>query len=102
MRNIILRSRPTIGALRPQLRKLFTVLIPWEPIAVKRTEWHPRGADRGGPFHVLWRGAFDSEIKAHAWAKAHLDGARYYVRPVAALDADGNALRAFPRRSGRS
>lgn len=59
----------------------FTVVIPYEPSVLKRTEWHP--STEKGPFSVLARGAFPTEALAHAWAKEHLGGTAYSVRAIA-------------------
>ena len=48
----------------------YTVIIPWEPCATKRTHWHPTEPE--GPFAELSRGAFDSQREAHEWAKIAL------------------------------
>lgn len=57
----------------------YTVCIPWVPYP-HATEWHP--TDPTGPFAVLTRGAFPTYDAAIDWARTHLDGAPYSVKPI--------------------
>jgi hypothetical protein len=67
--------------LKSQLRKHYTVLVPW--IQEGRTKWHPSELDRDGPIH---HGTVRTKKEAEAWARTHLGGARFsiksYRRPI--------------------
>lgn len=58
----------------------FTVEIPWEPDASKRTSWHPYQAT--GPFSVLTRGAFALAGEADQWARQNLGQTSYTIKLV--------------------
>lgn len=73
-----------VRGLRVQLRKYWTVLVPWVPTG--RTEWHCNETDPTSRWYkaTLSRGAFNSPELARKWAREHLNGARF-------------ALKSFPR-----
>lgn len=58
----------------------YTVAIPWEWNASKRTQWHP--TESTGPFSVVIRGAFDTREQALTWAKANLPSSFYEIHEV--------------------
>lgn len=59
--------------------KKFTILVPFVPHEF-RTEWHP--TEDVGPFAVLNRGAFGTIGEAITWAREHLNGTPYSIRPI--------------------
>lgn len=63
-------------------RGYFTVIIPYVP-RPHQTEWHPDSPD--GPFRELSRGAFETQGEAIEWARAHLGGAPYSIKPIPPL-----------------
>jgi hypothetical protein len=72
------RKRRSLSKLRKQLKKYYTVVVPW--VKEGRTKWHSGESDRGGPFHTLSRGAFNTRKEAEEWAKKNLGGARFAIK----------------------